>query len=93
MSNRDDKPTYEEYCAIMESEHGFKAHAQIQKSPQGRTVRFQPEHLLCDECWEWADTAYIEARIFGGGRARVQGVEKDGTSHGMSIEIAQETMP
>ena len=74
----------------MNSTFGFKPHAQVQRRVNGRTVIFQPEHLLCDECWEWADTAYIEARVFSGGRAHVGGVEADGERHGMSIEIQQE---
>lgn len=74
----------------MKSEFGFKPHAQVQRRPQGRTVTFQPEHLLCDECWEWADTAYIEARVFSGGRAHVAGVDVNGERHGMSLVIEQE---
>ena len=70
----------------MKSEFGFKPHAQVQRRENGRTVTFQPQHLLCDECWEWADTAYVEARVFGGGRAHVRGLERDG-DHGMSIVI------
>lgn len=43
---------------------GITAHAQIQDL-DGRTFEFQPEHLMCDECWSCADNAYAHASYFG----------------------------
>lgn len=74
----------------MDTEHKFKAHAQIQKSPQGKTVTFQPDDLLCDECWDLTETAYVNAKVFGGGRAYAQVVKADGTTHGMHAEIEKD---
>ena len=47
-----------------QSQFGIIAHAQIQ-SIEGRTFEFQPEHLLCDKCWERVDTAYAHASYYG----------------------------
>ena len=34
----------------------FKHYAQLQHY-KGWTVEFQPDHLLCDRCWELTSTA------------------------------------
>jgi len=73
----------------MNTEHKFKAHAQIQKSPQGKTVTFQPDDLLCDKCWDLTETAYVNATI-GGGRAYSRVVKANGEEHGMHAEIEKD---
>lgn len=47
-----------------ESQFGIRIHAQIQ-TIGGRVFEFQPEHLLCEECWSFADDAYAHATFFG----------------------------
>ena len=47
-----------------QSQFGIRAHAQIQVI-EGRTYEFQPEHLLCDDCWRTADSALAHASYFG----------------------------
>jgi hypothetical protein len=49
---------------ITESQFGIRAHTQIQNI-DGVTFEFQPEHLICDECWSCADTAYAHASYYG----------------------------
>lgn len=46
------------------TQFGIIAHAQIQNL-DGRTFEFQPEHLMCDECWSCADQAFAHASYFG----------------------------
>ena len=50
------------------TQFGIITHAQIQNI-DGRTFEFQPEHLMCDECWKLADTAFSHAAYFGSARA------------------------
>ena len=47
-----------------ESQFGIRRHAQIQ-TVNGVTYEFQPEHLLCDECWRKADSALAYASYYG----------------------------
>jgi len=47
-----------------ESQFGIRVHAQTQEL-DGRTFEFQPEHLLCDKCWECVDTAFAHASYYG----------------------------
>jgi|DEB0MinimDraft_6_1074348.scaffolds.fasta_scaffold61792_2 hypothetical protein len=60
----------------------FKSHAQIQHY-RDQMVEFQPEHLLCEECWELASSAYAEALCFGGAaQVNFQRVQiREGESH------------
>lgn len=43
----------------------FAARQQVQHYANQR-IEFQPEHLLCEECWGLASTAYSEALVSGG---------------------------
>jgi hypothetical protein len=43
---------------------GIKYHAQIQ-TIDGQAFEFQPEHLMCDDCWNHADAALSHASYFG----------------------------
>lgn len=65
---------------------GIRAHAQIQNL-DGRTVEFQPEHLLCDECWGSADSAYSHATLFGSCFATSQNGWDDDSDHGMTATV------
>jgi hypothetical protein len=47
-----------------QSQFGIRIHAQIQ-TVCGGTYEFQPEHLLCDECWRRVDTALAHASHYG----------------------------
>jgi hypothetical protein len=47
-----------------QSQFGIRIHAQIQ-TVNGGTYEFQPEHLLCGECWAFADDAYAHATVYG----------------------------
>jgi hypothetical protein len=49
---------------VHESQFGIRKDAQLQIL-DGRTFEFQPEHLLCDECWVHADPAFAHASFFG----------------------------
>lgn len=67
-----------------ESHFGIRAHAQIQ-TIDGVTFHFQPEHLICDECWSCADTAYAHAIHYGtttasGGGHSITATKKEGTN-------------
>lgn len=64
------------------SQFGIQAHAQIQ-TIDGRTFELQPEHLLCEDCWNLADTAYAHASYFGDAGARWVSVE--GEVHEMHV--------
>lgn len=47
------------------SQFGIERHAQVQ-TIDGIVFEFQPEHLGCDKCWNWADSAYAHSAAFGG---------------------------
>lgn len=42
----------------------IKPHAQVQ-TIDGQTFEFQPEHLLCDSCWDNVNQAVAHASYFG----------------------------
>lgn len=68
-----------------------RSHAQRQ-TVRGWDVEFQPDHLLCDSCWELAATALTEAilnRRHGTPTGRVN-FAAAGETHGMSAEIKAE---
>ena len=46
------------------SQFGIQEHAQIQ-TLGSVTYEFQPEHLLCDDCWQKADSALAYASYYG----------------------------
>lgn len=46
------------------TQFGIITHAQIQNI-DGRAFEFQPDHLLCEECWTNVDTAYAHASYYG----------------------------
>ena len=66
----------------MNSQFGITRHAQCQ-TINGTSVVLQPEHLMCDRCWDMADTAFSHWRAFGDGGA-VQ-VCTNGERHGIYI--------
>lgn len=66
-----------------ESQFGIRAHAQVQDI-EGETYEFQPEHLMCDECWSCADTAYAHASYYGTTTATNAG-------HAITVSKAGET--
>jgi hypothetical protein len=73
----------------------FKHYAQLQHY-KGWTVEFQPDHLLCDRCWELTSTAFSEALINGHrtGHIKLNRLAADLTpteSHGMTATITKET--
>jgi len=59
---------------MSKSQFGIRAHAQVQ-TIDGESFEFQPEHLLCDECWSCADTAYAHALWHGVTTAFTKGFE------------------
>lgn len=63
-------------------------HAQVQKLG-GRVVEFQPNHLLCDGCWQSAEVAFVHAQLFGSAFACVTGSVLDSCDDpcGMSAEV------
>lgn len=62
-----------------------RKHAQRQVV-RGWDVEFQPDHLLCDDCWELASSALTEAVLNGRtGRATLNPGE-----HGMCAEIKED---
>jgi hypothetical protein len=54
-----------------ESQFGIKIHAQLQ-TIDGREFEFQPEHLLCEKCWEAVDTAFAHASYYGSSSSSIQ---------------------
>jgi len=73
----------------MKTSKNFVPFAQVQ-SMDGYRVEFQPEHLLCEDCWSLAFTSYVEAKVFGGGISKVT-LRKDGEdSCGMTVSLEKE---
>lgn len=71
------------------SKKEFIPFAQVQ-SMDGYKVEFQPEHLLCEDCWSLAFTSFVEAKVFGGGISKVT-LRKDGQDPcGMTVSLKEE---
>ena len=67
---------------------GIVTHAQRQ-TIDGRAVVFQPEHLLCDECWRSADSGYSHAVLFGSCFATSRNGWNDTSGHGIHVEVTK----
>lgn len=63
---------------------GVKYHAQIQ-TIEGTTFEFQPEHLLCDDCWKYVETAVSHASYFGEAKATGDLDENFKWSHSITV--------
>lgn len=63
------------------TELGLVFHAQVQ-TLEGRRIEFQPNHLLCDECWRSADSAYVMACLYGEAFASERDADKPDEGHG-----------
>ena len=68
----------------------IQPHAQVQ-TIDGHTFEFQPEHLLCDACWEKAGEAKAMAHIYGSATAAQSSVDfltdEEGNSS-MKVSVA-----
>ena len=67
----------------------FVSFAQVQ-SMDGYRVEFQPEHLLCEDCWSLAFTSYVEAKVFGGGISQVKFQRGADDPCGMTVSLKKE---
>jgi hypothetical protein len=68
----------------MESQFKIKMHAQVQNF-DGKEYQFQPEHLLCEKCWEAVDTAFAHASYYGSSRSSIQEAFQPRHDHAITV--------
>ena len=68
----------------MESKFKIKMHAQVQNF-DGKEYQFQPEHLLCEKCWEAVDTAFAHASYYGSSRSSIQEAFQPRHDHAITV--------
>ena len=76
---------------MKQSQFGIKPHAQLQ-TIEGHEFEFQPEHLLCDECWNSADSAFSMACYYGACRSGAKDAFME-NYHGMTVTKLSHSRP